>query len=196
MPIIDLYGQQTSEATGDLAPLDVTDVTAVPDVLRQFPTGEYWSRTIGWLPAVARAIARFFSRLRRAREMLTRQLDPRTTDVLLPEREAERGIVPISGQTIAERQATVLAKMRATGGVSMSYYTQLCVDAGYLDAVVVPAGDPFTTISLADDYLLNGTWLVTMHVTASSISATQDAALEQLVRSRMQAGFHVIFTFT
>ena len=77
MAVLDIYGQQEVEADGGLAFLDVTSVAETPEVLRQFPFGEYWNRTTGWLPAVARAIARFFSRLRRGREMLARQYDPR-----------------------------------------------------------------------------------------------------------------------
>ena len=195
MAVIDLYGGQESEATSSIALLDVTDTDATPDVLRQFPLGEYWNRTVGWLPAVARAIARFFSRLRRARDIFVRQIDPRTADVLLGEREAERGIVPVDGQTIEERRSTVLAQMRGTGGVSIPYYTSLCVSAGYLDAVVTSAADPLTTASTADDFLAGGPWKVTMQVTATSLGAVQDQALVDLVRSQLQGGFYALFTF-
>jgi uncharacterized protein YmfQ (DUF2313 family) len=195
MGVVDIYGLQESESGGGVAFLDVTSVSETPEVMRQFPFGEYWNRTVGWLPAVARAIARNFSRLRRAREMLERQYDPRTADVLLPDREQERGIVPIDGQTLEERRATVLAKMRAVGGVSADYYTGVCVDAGYLDAVVTAAADPFTTASVADDYLAGGLWMVTMHVTATSLGAEQDQALEDLINGQLLAGFHAIYTF-
>jgi uncharacterized protein YmfQ (DUF2313 family) len=195
MATIDIYGTQDSAATSDVALLDVTDLSAVPEVLRQFPYGEYWNRTIGWLPAVARAVARFFSRLRRARELFERQYDPRTADGLRAERERARGIVPLAGQTLDERRATVLAKMRAEGGVTKAYYTQVCVDAGYLDAVVTEAADPFTTMSTADDYLAGGLWMVTMQVTATSLGAAQDQALQDLINGQLQAGFHAIYTF-
>jgi uncharacterized protein YmfQ (DUF2313 family) len=195
MAVTDIYGEQSATVGGDVAFLDVTDVSATPEVLRQFPLGEYWNRTVGWLPAVARAIARFFSRLRRAREILERQYDPRTADVLLPERETERGIVPVDGQTLDERRATVLAKMRAEGGVNKAYYTSVCVDAGYLDAVVTEAADPFTTVSVADDYLAGGLWMVTMQVTATSLGAEQDQALQDLINGQLQAGYHAIYTF-
>lgn len=196
MAVFDLYGEQEAFVGGDGAFLDVTDVSAAPEVLRQFPTGEYWHRTVGWLPGVARAIARFFSRLRRARELLARQYDPRTADILLPEREAERGITPVDGQTLEERRTTVLAKMRSEGGVNVAYYTSVCVNAGYLDAVVTSAADPFTTISTADDFLAGGLWMVTMEVTATSLGAAQDQALQDLINSQLQAGFHAIYTFT
>jgi uncharacterized protein YmfQ (DUF2313 family) len=195
MAFLDIYGQQEAEARGGMAFLDVTSVAEAPEVMRQFPLGWYWDRTTGWLPAVARAIARFFSRLRRAREMVERQYDPRTADVLLPERETERAIIPIDGQTLEERRATVLAKMRAEGGVNADYYTSVCVDAGYLDAVVTAAADPFTTVSVADDYLAGGLWKVTMHVTATSLGAVQDQALQDLINGQLQAGFHAIYTF-
>lgn len=196
MAVLDIYGEQEVEADGGLAFLDVTSVAETPEVLRQFPFGEYWNRTVGWLPAVARAIARFFSRLRRGREMLVRQYDPRTADILLPDRERERAIVPVDGQTLEERRAAVLAKMRSVGGVNAAYYTSVCVDAGYLDAVVTPAADPFTTISVADDYLAGGLWMVTMEVTATSLGAAQDQALQDLINGQLQAGFHAIYTFT
>jgi uncharacterized protein YmfQ (DUF2313 family) len=195
MAFLDIYGAQEVNADGELAFLDVTSVSETPVVMDQFPFGEYWHRTVGWLPAVARAIARFFSRLRRAREMLERQYDPRTADIMLPERERERGIVPIEGQTLEERRATVLAKMRGEGGVNTAYYTGVCVDAGYLDAVVTAAADPFTTVSVADDYLAGGLWTVTMHVTATSLGAAQDQALQDLINGQLQAGFHAIYTF-
>jgi len=196
MAVIDIYGEQSATVWGEVAFLDVTDVSETPEVLRQFPFGEYWNRTVGWLPAVARAVARFFSRLRRAREILARQYDPRTADVLLPEREDERGILPVDGQTLEERRATVLAKMRSEGGVNAAYYTQVCVDAGYLDAVVTSAADPFTTISVADDYLAGGLWKVTMQVTATTLGAAQDQALQDLINGQLQAGFFAIYTFT
>lgn len=196
MASINIYGSQDAEASTDVAYLDVASASEAPEVLRQFPLGEYWQRTVGWLPSVARAIARFFSRLRRARETLARQYDPRTADILLAERERERGVVPIAGQTLEERRATVLAKMRAEGGVTKAYYTQVCVDAGYLDAVVTEAADPFTTISVVDDYLAGGLWMVTMQVTATSLGAVQDQALVDLVNGQLQAGFHAIYTFT
>jgi uncharacterized protein YmfQ (DUF2313 family) len=195
MAFLDIYGVQYVETSSSTAFLDVTSVAEAPEVMRQFPFGWYWDRTVGWLPAVARAIARFFSRLRRAREMLERQYDPRTADILLAEREEERGIVPIDGQTIEERRATVLAKMRAEGGVNAAYYTSVCVDAGYLDAVVTAAADPFTTVSVADDYLAGGLWKVTMQVTATSLGAVQDEALEDLINGQLQAGFHAVYTF-
>jgi uncharacterized protein YmfQ (DUF2313 family) len=195
MAVIDIYGEQSATVGGDIAFLDVTDVSATPEVMRQFPLGGYWDRTVGWLPGVARAIARFFSRLRRGRETLTRQFDPRTADILLPEREAERAVVPIDGQTIEERRATVLAKMRAEGGVNAAYYTQVCVNAGYLDAVVTSAADPFTTVSTADDFLAGGLWMVTMRVTATTLGPAQDQALQNLIKSQLQAGFYVVFTF-
>jgi|SRR5690606_2462377 len=192
-----VYGeQQNVEADGELAFLDVTSASELPAVLRQVPTGEYWHRTVGWLPAVARAIARFFSRLRRARERVLRQIDPRTADILLADREQERAVDPVDGQTLEERRATVLAKMRASGGVTADYYTSVCVDAGYLDAVVTPAADPFTTASTADDYLAGGLWMVTMHVQATSLGAAQDQALQDLINGQLQAGFHAIYTFT
>lgn len=196
MAAIDIYGEQFVEADGEIAFLDVTSVSELPVVLRQFPTGEYWNRTVGWLPAVARAVARFFSRLRRARERVARQYDPRTADILLAEREQERAVEPVDGQTLEERRATVLAKMRASGGVDAGYYTSVCVDAGYLDAVVTSAADPFTTDSEADDYLAGGLWMVTMHVQATSLGAAQDQALQDLINGQLQAGFHAIYTFT
>lgn len=195
MAVIDIYGEQSATVGGEIAFLDVTNTSETPEVLRQFPFGEYWNRTVGWLPAVARAVARFFSRLRRAREILARQYDPRTADILLPEREDERGIVPVDGQTIDERRAVVLAKMRSEGGVNVAYYTSVCVNAGYLDAVVTSAADPFTTISLADDFLAGGLWMVTMSVTATSLGPIQDQALQDLINGQLQAGFFAIYEF-
>ena len=196
MAVLLTYGTQETATTPLAAPLDIIDYSAAPQVIRQFPLGEYWSRTDGFLPRLARAIGRFLSRLRRRRDAFDRQIDPRTADELLDERERERGVVPIEGQTIDERRAVVLAKMRANGGVNVEYYTGLCVSAGYLDAVVTAAADPFTTISLCDDFLQNGLWMITMQVTATSLGAANDQALQDLINGQLLAGFYAIYTFT
>jgi uncharacterized protein YmfQ (DUF2313 family) len=197
MPVIDIYGEQVSQASQDPAPLDLTNLTHTPVVARQFPLGgAYFSRSAGWLPRTVRAIARFFSRLTRMFDAVQRQVDPRTADQLLPDRESERDIVSIPGQTLDERRDIVLAKMRAVGGVNAAYVQQLAINAGYLDAVVVAAGSPATCLSPCTVFVQSEQWFVTMHLTASSINATQDAALEALIRSQIQAGFFVIFTFT
>jgi len=50
-------------------------------------------------------------------------------------------------------------------------------------------------VSTADDYLAGGLWMVTMQVTATSLGATQDQALQDLINGQLQAGFHAIYTF-
>lgn len=37
--------------------------------------------------------------------------------------------------------------------------------------------------------------MVTMHVTATSLGAAQDQALQDLINGQLQAGFHAIYTF-
>jgi uncharacterized protein YmfQ (DUF2313 family) len=194
--IIPIYGEQVSNLQTPAANLDVSDVSEQRVVFDLFPLGEYFSRDAGWLPRAVRAIARFFSRLRRRREAFVRNIDPRQADELLDDWEQLYELEPEPGQTLADRQDAVLVKVRSLGGVNKAYYEGLAIDFGYLDAVVEDAADPFTTISLCDDFLQDGEWKLTFKLTATSQGAARDALLVELINSQLLAGWFALFEFT
>lgn len=196
MAVIEIYGEQVTILEQPAAPLQVTDTSETPFVLRQFPIGEYFSRVAGWLPATARGIARFLSRLRRRQRVFVKQFDPRTADELLPEYESAYGLEPTGDQSLDDRRDALLTKMRSLGGVNAEAIQQLAIDFGYLDAVVTDAADPFTTESLCDDFLMGGEWKLTLKLTAISQGATRDSLLEELIRAALLEGWYAIFEFT
>ena len=69
-------------------------------------------------------------------------------------------------------------------------------DFGYLDAVVEDAADPFTTISLCDDFLQDGEWKLTFKLTATSQGAARDALLQDLINSQLLEGWFALYEFT
>jgi uncharacterized protein YmfQ (DUF2313 family) len=174
----------------------VTDLKKLGAVLRAFPPGEYFHRTEGWLRPTARGIARVLSRFCKRKAALERNMDPRTADELLDEWESAFGIVPEPGASLEDRRDAVLTKIRSLGGVTAAYYEGLADSFGYPDAVVTDAADPFTTVSLCDDFLQDLEWKVTMQVTAASQGAARDAQLQELINSQLLAGFFAIYTFT
>lgn len=192
----DVYCESELVVVGEAAQVEVTNVNLAPFVMRQFPWGEYLSRTDGWLPRVARGIARFLSRPLRRRRRFEAQIDPRTADELLPDWEQAYELVPEADDTIEDRRLAVLTKVRSTGGVTDSYYEGLAASFGYGDAVVTDAADPFTTVSECDDALAGGEWKLTFLVTAASQGTDRDEKLQELIRSQMLAGWYVLFEFT
>ena len=53
----------------------------------------------------------------------------------------------------------MIARLRATGGQTLSFFRQLMKDAGY-DEVIIGDGTPISTMSSAGDFLIpdDGTW--------------------------------------
>ncbi len=196
MAIIDVYGEQVLVLEQPAAPLQVVDTALAPDVMREYPHGEYFNRTNGWLPALARAKARFFSRLRRRKEAFEKNMDPRLADELLDEWEETYGLDPDAGLTDDDRRDALLAKVRNQGGVTNAYYEAVAFDFGYPDAVAEDAADPFTTVSLCDDFLLSEEWKLAFKVTATSQGAARDAQLEALINGQLLAGWFAFYEFT
>jgi uncharacterized protein YmfQ (DUF2313 family) len=195
MAFVDFYGEQVIEILHDDVIPDVTNKAKLQTVLRMFPIGEYFNKSDGWVPAVARAIARFISRFYRRKAALETNMDPRRASELLPYWEETYGLTPTDDQTIEQRRSALLTKIRARGGVVAEYYRQLCVEFGYPTAVVTDAADPFTTESLCDDYLADAEWKLSFKIYAETGGATRDALLETLIREQLLAGWHVYFEF-
>lgn len=196
MPTIQLFGNANLQLGQPAAPLQCTSLELEAFVLRQVPPGEYFSREDGWWVKTARGIARFLSRFVKRRRAFERQMDPRTAEELLPEWESAYAIPTDTSIPLDDRRATVLTKVRSLGGVNVTYYEGLADSFGYPDAVVTAAADPFTTVSLADDFLAGGEWKLTMRLTAASQGAVRDALLEELISSQLLAGYFAIFEFT
>jgi uncharacterized protein YmfQ (DUF2313 family) len=191
--VLDVQGFSEFGLSSDPAPLQITDTSAAPMVMRQFPWGAYFDRSAGWLPATARGIARFLSRLKGRQRAFVRQMDPRTADELLDEWESSYAIEPDAMATLEDRRDAVLAKVRSLGGNTIAYYEAVATDFGYADAVVTDAADPFTTLSTADDVLAGGPWKVTFLVTAASQGAVRDDQLQDLINGQLLAGWFAIY---
>ena len=195
MAFLDFEGEQVLILEQQPAPIQLTNTSRTGQVMRQFPYGEYFSRVAGWLPATSRAIARFLSRLWNRKLALEKNMDPRTSDELLDEWEQLYELEPDPALTIDERRAAVLTKVRSLGGVTSAYYQALAVDFGHVDAVVTDAADPFTTVSLADDFLGGGEWKLTFTVTATSRGAVLNEQLQLLIDSQLLAGWFAFYDF-
>lgn len=196
MATIDIYGLQTFTLTIYPSPIDQSNLAKWAATLRAFPPGEYLNRTDGWLPGTSRGIARTLSRFFLRVGAFHRQADPRTADELLDEWERSFGLETDPSLSLEDRRDAVLAKVRSLGGVTAVYYESVAIAFGYPDAVVTAAADPFTTLSLCDDFLQDEEWKVTMQVTAASQGAARDQALIDLINSQLLAGFFAIYTFT
>jgi uncharacterized protein YmfQ (DUF2313 family) len=197
MAVLPIYGEQVWSAEQQPATTDITDTTKSALVTRQFPFGRYFDRTDGWLPKVAKAWARFLSRLVERVSTMKRNMDPRTADELLPEWESAFFEDPLDPDlTDDDRREAILAQVRAQGGVTADDIEALAADFGYGDAVVTDAADPFTTVSLSDDFLLGGEWKVTLLLTAASQGAVRDEQLKALVDAALLAGWFAIYDFT
>jgi uncharacterized protein YmfQ (DUF2313 family) len=194
MAILDVEGLSELELESQSSYASVTDTSAAGAVMRQFPLGLAFTRSAGWLPAVARGIARFLSRLWERRTTFVRNMDPRYADELLDDYERQYELEP--ADELQDRRDAVLAKVRARGGVTFDYYEQLAVDFGYPDAVVTDAADPLTTVSVADDFLQDAEWKVTFLLTATSQGAARNGQLQSIIFSQLHAGWYAIFDFT
>lgn len=191
-----IYGDSELELGQEAETFAVTNTNKAPFVMRHFPYGDYFDRSAGWLPQVARGVARFMSRLRERQRAFERNIDPRTADELIGEWESAYGITSDESLDIDTRRDQVIAKIRNIGDVTAEYYQQLAVDFGYTDAVVSDAADPFETDSLCDDVLAGGEWMLTFAVTATSIDATKDDLLEQLIEDQLLAGWNTYFVLS
>lgn len=197
MTAFTVYGEQIGNGEQPAAAPDVTNTEKLGAVLRLFPHGEAFRRDAGWVPAVARAIARFFSRVWRRKRDLERNLDPRHADELLPDWERMLGLSPAADQSLEDRRDAVIAKIRNLGGMSAPYYQQLAIDFGYADATVAGAAATIMTcIGPCTGPVMDVEYKVTFVVTAASQGAARDQLLQDLINGQLLAGWRAFYELT
>lgn len=208
MPTYQAWGSDTIALSSQAGAASATNTRRLALVLRQFPLGAYWDREAGWLPAIARGIARFLSRLDYRRRRLERNVDPRTAEELLDEHEDELGLDDGSDLSLAARRARVLAKRQggafaivepdgALNLVARKYYEDLAKSLGYTDAVVVDYAaatpGPFQCTSPCTSNLGGGGFELTFIVQATSLGAELDAVLRETVDAEILAGWKALY---
>src|SRR3972149_2523666 len=118
------------------------------------PTGRAWSRSSGTIPELLSGLAAELARVDGRVDDLLDERDSRTVTELIDELEAEWGLPDEclgSSSDIAERRASILAKIRAIGGLSPAYYIAIAAALGYTITIeeftpawcgLAVAGDP------------------------------------------------------
>jgi len=64
-------------------------------------------------------------------DLLLREMIPQTSGDTIADWERVCGVTPDTGDTLQTRQLRVISKLRATGNLSLPYYSALAVDMGY-----------------------------------------------------------------
>lgn len=181
MPIVVIEGYARSRTTGTgllsvLARLDglgrsATDASAEPlgfyadDYLRPLqqlmPHGALWNRDAGTeLTELLRALSYSFLQVGRRALDLLREIDPNQTLELLPDWETAFEIPGSCGtlaDTIAGRQADLVAKIRGNDDPAEALFLAVAVAIGYDDATI-KTYDPFVAGSPAGAPLCDPDW--------------------------------------
>jgi uncharacterized protein YmfQ (DUF2313 family) len=150
--------------------------------------------------------------MRRADDLLA-EFSPATCVATLPEWEAAYGLpdtCQVNTQSVTERRAALLAKVRARGGLSKNYFQQLAADLGYV-GMTINEYRPTTCDDNCDMALLDegwrGAWYVnspnaSLHVLANCGDACEGAldvyktgALECMINRLKPADTTVVFTY-
>jgi len=104
------------------------------------PTGLAWPRRgNSVLMRLLSGLSSGYSAIDRCLIRLTRELDPRSTSILLDDWERFAGLpdaCSLDGATESERRAAVVAKIAATGGASADYFIAIAAALGYRGATV------------------------------------------------------------
>ena len=182
------------------------------------PRGKAWNPSPSsvldkLLNAMAEELARIDSRA--SRDLLN-EVDPRTTNELLPDWERVCGLPdPCLGTTgtLADRRESVLNKLTATGGQSAAYFIAVAAALGFT-IEITEKFQPFKAgISKAGDRLTNGDWMFAWEVTTPEadlvdafragysaagdpLSTSRAEALECVLERLKPAHTVVIFTYT
>ncbi|NDP60095.1 MAG: DUF2313 domain-containing protein [Oxalobacteraceae bacterium] len=121
-----------------MEPLNKTDYACAH---AQFlPRGLAWPRQSN--SVLGRLLAGFayaYAALHASLVLLTRELDPRSTSILLSEWEAFAGLpdaCSLGAGTESERRAAVVSKIASTGGATAPYFIALADALGYAGATV------------------------------------------------------------
>lgn len=104
------------------------------------PEGAAWPRALdSMLARLLTSFAFLFSLLDLRLRDLVAELNPATSDELLPEWEEFVGAFDACNTTVgtlAQRRIRVAAKLSEQGGLSRAYFLQLALDLGYLDTTI------------------------------------------------------------
>lgn len=95
------------------------------------PNGKYLSAELA-------AEANLMDTVKASSARVLASITPFFSSVTLRDWERVYGIVPRQGATQQERRENVLAKMAATGGLSIPYFTKLAASMGYLITITEP----------------------------------------------------------
>ena len=140
------------------------------------------------------------------------EADPRTTVELIADWERvcrlPDGCSVLSGATLGERRAAVVAKITARGGQSRAFFVGLAAALGY--AISIDEHRPFTCESACDDPLNDDPWRHAWTVKAPATTVRDftcdspcneplavwgNAALECAINSLKPAHTHAIFGY-
>lgn len=141
------------------------------------PPGRAWPREQGTvMGGVWAAIGQsVWGSHQRAVSLLEREAHPGRAVELLAEYEADLGLpdpcTPLAA-TLSQRQAAVMAKLRAQGGQSIAYYTGVAAALGY--TVTITEFHPFRLgVSTFGSLLLGAPWQFAWQVTVPTATVTR-----------------------
>lgn len=131
-------------------------------MIKLSPVGICWATedTSTWVKLLD-ALAQEYARADGAAVELLQEAFPDTTSLLLPNWERIMGLPDVFSDpdaTIDERRSVVLTKIRARGGQSADYLSDVVQDLGYVNSITECY--PFSAdISYSGDYLFDIAWL-------------------------------------
>jgi len=142
------------------------------------PPGEAWSRDgDASITQTLLGLAQEYARIDARAKDLQREFNPADAVELLPEWEAEYGITPPEGASIADRQRAVAYRYSAEGDIKKPYFVALAASMGYTIRI-----DDYTESmagwQCAGDELLEEPWA---YFTAGIGAAGDTLAFEDVV---------------
>lgn len=143
------------------------------------PRGYAWMQALNSVWAkMFMALAEEFRRIEeRAYDLLTDEADPRNTTELLPEWEQAYGLpdeCSPAGSTVSERQAALVARIVATGGQSISYFTEVAEALGF--TITITEYNSHNVEDDVDEPIYGDDWQFAMTI-ATGESEANSAAL-------------------
>lgn len=164
-------------------------VTAYRDLLLQLlPPGRALSRTLSsGIAKLLGALAVEPARIHQRALVLLREAMPSSADELLPEWEAMLGLPDgcAHPESLAERRASVIARLVGTGGHSEADYRVLGATLGYADLTFTRESPFRVGSSTVGDALTNDPWA--HHVYVTHPPGPADAVLECAFKRQLRA---------
>jgi uncharacterized protein YmfQ (DUF2313 family) len=180
------------DSVGDSEIITEDDFDAI---VQHFPLGFAWVWAKGSnLWNLARGMAKNFGRVDTIERAVVRQLDPNTADFGL---ETWEGILGLDrgDLTDEERRTAIIAALRARGGQSITYWTELLESLGYENVVITPLSNYFRMGDRIRKRLQGAEWAYAFKISADSIPAFDDAMIEAVLASK-RATTYVCFDLT